>query len=256
MAETILITSGKGGVGKSTICANLGRALAKKGFRVCLFDFDFGLNSLDAICAVNGNINYDIIDAVNNRCRLKQAIIQTEITNLFLLESTHSFEYSQINPQNIKLMIDTLSPLFDYFLIDCPAGIDSGFHRACCVSNSALVVVTPYSVSVRDADKVLSILRAYEMQNVSVIINRMRGDLVSEGKCLSHEDVSAILKCNIKGVIPECDSLLTNCITEDNSAYVNKVFNVLADNITDNKSKIIEYYKQKKFFSFKRNCNR
>lgn len=251
MARTILITSGKGGTGKSTVCVNLGRALAKTGKRVCLVDLDFGLNSLDAMCYMDGKINFDLIDAVNYRCRIKQAITPTAINNLFLIACNHSLEDSNVNPQEIKLLLNSQSSFFDFFLIDSPSGIDSGFHKACAVADEALLVLNPYPVSVRDADKVICLLGAYDVNDVYVLINRMRPDFASNGTCLSDEEISTLLKYPVKGVIPECDELLTGNFFEQGSKS-DRAFAVLANNLVENKSRIINYCKQRGFLGFKR----
>lgn len=251
MARTILITSGKGGTGKSTVCVNLGIQLAKAGKRVCLVDLDFGLNSLDATCFMDGKINFDLIDAVNYRCRIKQAINPTAINNLFLIACTHSLEDSDVNPQEIKLLLNSQSSFFDFFLIDGSSGIDSGFHKACCVAEEALVVVNPYPVSVRDADKVISLLGAYDVNEIFLLVNRIRAEHVLAGKCLSEEEISVLLKRPVKGVIPENDELLTGTFS-DWASRGNRAFYVLAENVAENKSRIINYCKQRGFLGFKR----
>lgn len=251
MARTILITSGKGGTGKSTVCVNLGRALAKTGKRVCLVDLDFGLNSLDAMCFMDGKINFDLIDAVNNRCRIKQAIVSTTVNNLFLIACNHSFEDCDVRAQEIKLLLNSQSAFFDFFLIDSPSGIDSGFHKACAVADEALLVLNPYPVSVRDADKVISLLNAYEINDIFLLINGLKADLVQDGRCLSDDDVQMLLKYPVKGVIPDCEELLTGNFVEQ-SSWANRAFSVVANNLIENKNRIINYCKQRGFLGFKR----
>ena len=182
MARKIVITSGKGGVGKTTICANLGARLASLGFRVCLMDVDIGLNNLDVVMGIEKKVMFDIIDVIEGRCRAKQALVQDHrIQSLYVMPSAHSYSASNVTGDKIKEVIDALDPSFDYILIDCPAGVEAGFHRAVYSANEAIVVVTPHISSVRDADKVLSILAGYDLVHKSIIINRIRGDLVLSG---------------------------------------------------------------------------
>lgn len=208
MARKIVITSGKGGVGKTTVTANLGIALAKLGQRVCLVDIDFGLNNLDVVLGVENKIVYDICDVLEGRCRVKQALIQDRYRkNLYILPSGNYEQSMRISGQNIKLLIDSISPIFDYVLFDCPAGIDVGFHRAVSCADEALVVTTPNLTSLRDADKVVSILNSYKLDYVGLIVNRVRGDLIMSEKMLTPADIQSLLKIDLIGNLPEEDSV-------------------------------------------------
>ena len=179
MARKIVITSGKGGVGKTTVCANLGMALAKLGKRVCLVDVDIGLNNLDVVTGVENKIVFDIVDVIQNRCRIKQALVQDlNQPNLFIMPSAHSYNKSQVTAENVKRVIDGLNDYFDFVLIDCPAGIDEPFKRAVCGADEALVVVTPHLSSMRDADKVMLMLGNFNIKDFSIVINRVRGDMI------------------------------------------------------------------------------
>lgn len=213
MARSIVITSGKGGVGKTTLTANLGRGLASMGQRVVLLDADLGLNNLDVLMDVESKVVYDIIDVIENRCRPKQALIEdTMCRGLFIMPSAHSYDKSIINGQNIRAVVNTLNQTFDYVLIDCPAGIEAGFHRAVQASDEAIVVTTPHISAIRDADKVINLLKSYFIKNIKVAINRARGDLILNSEMVSPEDVGKLLKTPILGVIPEDDAvnLLSN----------------------------------------------
>ncbi len=241
MARKILITSGKGGVGKTSTVANLGAMLAKSGYRVCLIDMDFGLNNLDVVMGIEDRINYDIIDAISNRCRIKQAVVETDIENLYVIACLKGFERSQVSGQSIKLLIDTLSVTFDYFLIDCPAGIDNGFHRAVAVCDEAICVTTSQIASLRDTDKVISILRGYNLKNISVVLNRVRGDLVIEKKCLSPTEIEGILKTELVGILPDSDIILLNkggALPINSSIY--KAFKILSKNIEKGGNKLFD----------------
>ena len=143
MVRKIVVTSGKGGVGKTTVVANLGRMLAGFGKRVLLVDIDFGLNNLDVTLGLENKITYDLTDVYEGRCRAKQALIQCDnCKNLYVLPSVNTDVFSSMSGQNIKLIVDSVSSLFDYVIFDCPAGIDVGFHRATSCAEEAIVVVT------------------------------------------------------------------------------------------------------------------
>ena len=206
MAKKYVITSGKGGVGKTTITANLGLKLAESGMRVAVVDADLGLNNLDVLTGVENKAIFDLSDAIRGKCRVKQALVESPLNkNLFVLPSCHTLSLNEISGQDVKSAVDSIDGLFDYILIDCPAGIDVGFHRAVSCADIAIVIVTPTVSSVRDADKVISILKSYPLESVSIIVNKIRGDLVLSGKSLSESDVENTLKTEVIGVIPELD---------------------------------------------------
>lgn len=206
VSRKIVITSGKGGVGKTTVTANLGLALAALGERVLLIDIDFGLNNLDVVLGVENKVVYDISDVFNGRCRIKQALVEClDRKNLFILPSGNLQASSVITGQNIKVMIEKVSPLFDYILLDCPAGLDVGFHRAVSCADEALIVATPNIPSLRDADKVISVLNSYKLDKINLVVNRVRGDLIMNDKMMMPTDIQALLKTELIGVLPEED---------------------------------------------------
>lgn len=206
MARRIVITSGKGGVGKTTVCANLGYALAKSGLKVLLFDADIGLNNLDVIMGVENKIVYDLMDVVNGKCRPRQALVQDFfIQNLYVLPSNHTYCNLDANGEWLKIIIDELDSYFDYILIDCPAGIENGFFRAVSCSKEAIVVTTPHLSAIRDADKVVNILQSFDIHIVGVIANRLRGDLILSNEMLGVNQISKYLKLDCLGAIPEDD---------------------------------------------------
>ena len=199
MARKIVITSGKGGVGKTTICANLGVALARLNQRVVLVDVDIGLNNLDVVTGIENKIVYDIVDVIENKCRIKQALVQDlNYPNLYILPSAHSYNKSQVTAENVKKVIDNLNDVFDFVLIDCPAGIDEPFKRAVCGADEAIVVVTPHLSSLRDADKVLMMLTGFNLDSVSLVVNRVRGDMILDKEMLDSNKIAEIL--NERGV--------------------------------------------------------
>ena len=235
MCRKIVITSGKGGVGKTTLVAHLGAALARANLKVLLMDTDIGLNNLDVVCGVENKIVYDIVDVIEGRCRAKQALIQiNELPHLYVLPSVHSYDKSAVSGQNIKMVLDRLADSFDYILIDCPAGIERGFHRSVGAAVEAIVVVTPNISSIRDADKVIQLLKTYELAQIYLIINRVRGDLIVRGENLPVSEVVDLLKIPLIGVIPEDDEVsiyagLGKFIKEN--SITQKALNILARNL-------------------------
>ena len=224
MARKIVVTSGKGGVGKTTVCANLGIALARKSLRVLLMDLDIGLNNLDVVMHVEDKVVFDFVDVVECRCRPSQALIQDENEpTLYVMPSCHLAK-RQINADAVKKVVDRLNDNFDYILIDCPAGIDGGFRRAIACADEAIVVVTPHLSSVRDADKTICALADFQ---VNVIVNRVRGDLVASGEMLSAFEIFSILGHTPLGVIPENDDVNCNLRMQQNL----RAFDMLATNL-------------------------
>ena len=243
MARKIVITSGKGGVGKTTICANLGVKLANLGFKVALVDTDIGLNNLDVVMGVEHKIVFDISDVISARCRVKQALIQDErYPTLFIMPSAQLDSKNLITGPQVKNVIEMLSPSFDYILIDCPAGVENGFHRAVFCANEALIVVTPHISSIRDADKVLSILSNYSLHSKGLVINRVRGDMLLTGEIISIEKIVELLNIPILGVIPDDDAISTlsslGAFAYGTSGA--KAFAILAENIHNGSKKIYD----------------
>lgn len=262
MARKIVITSGKGGVGKTTICANLGARLASLGFRVCLIDVDIGLNNLDVVMGIEKRVMFDLVDAIEGRCRAKQALVQDHrIPSLYIMPSAHSYNHTTIiTGEKIKEIIENLDPNFDYILIDCPAGVENGFHRAVFCANEAIIVVTPHISSIRDADKVLSILSGYDLIHKSLVVNRIRGDLVLNGEMLEVEEIVRILKVKLLGVIPEDDDISAlstyGGLASGNGA--GRAFTLLCENLHEGTKKIYDYtMRYRGFFgNFRRNIKR
>ena len=242
MARKIVITSGKGGVGKTTVTANLGMALASLGMRVALIDVDFGLNNLDVVMGVENKLVYDIIDVFEGRCRIKQALVQcSDKKNLYILPSGGVNSSSVLTGQNIKLIIESINQLFDYVLIDCPAGIDVGFHRAVACSDEAIIIVTPNVPSLRDADKVISILKSYKLKNMSIVVNRARGDLIVGEKMMAPYDIQELLKTKLIGVLPEEDTVFLSAGTNLRSGSDSKkAYKILANNVHKSTNKIFD----------------
>ena len=242
MARKIVVTSGKGGVGKTTVTANVGRMFADLGYRVVLIDVDFGLNNLDVVLGLESSVNYDMLDVFEGRCRLKQALIQDKKRkNLYVLPSGRIEAQSLITGQNVKLLIESLSKIFDFCIIDCPAGIDVGFHRALSCAEEVLVVTTPTLTSIRDADKVINIIKSYKLDKVGLVVNRARGDLILSNKMLYPLDIKEILKIPVIGVLPEEDSVFLSVgkeLYKKCESY--KAYKVMCKNILNDKNVIYD----------------
>ena len=204
MGEAIVITSGKGGVGKTTSVANIGAGLAGYGKKVVLVDTDIGLRNLDVVMGLENRIVYDILDVVEGRCRLRQALIKDKrLDQLFLLPANQTKDKTAISRQQMVELIQQLKEEFDYVLIDCPAGIEMGFKNAVAGADKAIVVTTPEIAAVRDADRIIGLLEAAEMEPPRLIINRVRPDMVKRGDMMDVEDMLEILAIDLLGVVPE-----------------------------------------------------
>lgn len=244
MARKIVLTSGKGGVGKTTICANLGVALARLNKRVVLVDVDIGLNNLDVVTGVENKIVYDIVDVIEGKCRIKQALVQDiNFPNLYIMPSAHSYNKAQVTAENVKKVIEGLNDYFDFVLIDCPAGIDEPFKRAVSGADEALVVVTPHLSSLRDADKVLMLLSSYDIKEYSLVVNRVRGDMVLDKEMIDCKKISELLDAKLSGIIPEDDNITTFLSvgrTVNKSCESYEAFNMLARNILGETNKVYD----------------
>ena len=233
MSRVIVLTSGKGGVGKTTVTANLGMHLANKNYRVCMIDMDIGLNNLDVVMNMEDRVLYTIMDVIDHKCRLREALVQDDyFPLLYILSSGGLNQNLSISISQIKQIISDLSQLFDYVLIDCPAGIDVGFKRAVSCADEAIVVTTPHLSSVRDADKVVTILTSYGIINKKFVINRARGDLIQDKVMIDVYDIGKILNIDFGGVIPEDDKIITTTSNtiQNNKIASNRAFDILANN--------------------------
>ena len=198
MGEVIVITSGKGGVGKTTTTANIGIGLSSAGKKVLVIDTDLGLRNLDVVLGLENRIVYNLVDVIESKCRLKQAVIKdTRFENLYLLP-----------PEQMKKLIDELKDDYDFILLDCPAGIEQGFKNAIAGAQRSIVVTTPEVSSIRDADRIIGLLEASGIRKNELLINRLRVDMVRRGDMMSVEDVTEILAIDLLGVIPDDESVV------------------------------------------------
>jgi len=209
MGEVIVVTSGKGGVGKTTTSANIGTGLALQGKTVALIDADIGLRNLDVVMGLENRIVYDLIDVVEGNCRLKQALIKDKrYDGLFLLPAAQTRDKDAVSPEQMQKLCESLKEDFDYVIIDCPAGIEQGFRNAIAGADRGIVVTTPEVSAVRDADRIIGLLEANEIRNPMLILNRIRMDMVKRGDMMNLEDVLEILAIDILGVVPDDESIV------------------------------------------------
>ena len=209
MSEIIVVTSGKGGVGKTTAVANLGTGLAKLNKKVVLVDTDIGLRNLDVVMGLENRIVYNLIDVIEGNCRLKQSLIRDKrFPNLYLLPSAQTRDKTAVTPEQMIKLTEDLAEHFDYILLDCPAGIEQGFKNAIAGAERAIVVTTPEVSSIRDADRIIGLLEANGLKKIDLIINRLRMDMIKRGDMMSIEDVVEILGVNLIGAVPDDENVV------------------------------------------------
>ena len=211
MSRIIVVTSGKGGVGKTTSSANLGMALAKLGRKVVLVDADFGLRNLDLLLGLENRIVYTALEVIARECKLDQALVKDKRQpNLSLLAAPQTRNKTAITAAHMKALVEVLSRYFDYVLIDCPAGIESGFQNAIAGAKEAIVVTTPEISAVRDADRVIGLLESNRITDIKLIVNRIRPAMVKNNDMMSVEDVLDILSVKLIGVIPDDEQVIVS----------------------------------------------
>ncbi len=209
MGEVIVITSGKGGVGKTTTTANIGAGLARLNKKVVVIDTDLGLRNLDVVMGLENRIVYNLVDIIEGNCRLKQALIKDKrYENLYLLPSAQTKDKTAISPGQMKKLTEELKEEYDYVLLDCPAGIEQGFQNAIAGASRAIIVTTPEVSAIRDADRIIGLLGKNKIEKLDLIINRLRIDMVKRGDMMSVDDVSEILAIHLLGVIPDDEQVV------------------------------------------------
>ena len=227
--KAYVITSGKGGVGKTTLTANLGAALALLGKKVCVIDTDIGLKNLDIVMGLENRIVFDLVDVIENKCRAKQALIKhKKAEGLYLMPASQTRSKDSVEPSQMKVLIKKLKSeeQFDYILIDSPAGIERGFDNAIAGADDALVVTTSEVSAIRDADRVIGLLQAAEIYEPKLIINRLALDMVRMGKMMDERDIIDILSISLLGIVPEDENVIPSTNIGD----------LLVLNLTDSKA--------------------
>lgn len=212
MGTVYVITSGKGGVGKTTTVANLGTGLAALGKKVVMVDTDIGLRNLDVVLGLENRIVYDIVDVVEGTCRLKQAMIKDKRfdDSLFLLPAAQTRDKNAISQEQMQEICGTLKEDFDFVLIDCPAGIEQGFKNAVAGAEEAIIVTNPEVSAVRDADRIIGLLEAAELHSPKLVVNRLRPHMVKKGDMMDINDMLDILAIELLGVVPEDEAIVVS----------------------------------------------
>lgn len=211
MGVVYVITSGKGGVGKTTTTANLGTGLARMGKQVVMIDTDIGLRNLDVVLGLENRIVYDMVDVITGKCRIKQALIRDKrFENMYLLPAAQTKDKTAVTEAQMVELVESLRNQFDYIIIDCPAGIEHGFKNAIAGADKALVVTAPEVSAVRDADRIIGLLEANGLNNPQLIINRIRTRMVQSGDMMSVTDMLEILAIDLIGIVPDDDSIVTS----------------------------------------------
>ncbi len=209
MSRVIVVTSGKGGVGKTTTTANLGMALAKRGRKVIVVDADFGLRNLDLLLGLENRVVYTAVDVLAGQCRLEQAIVKDKRhPNLMLLPAAQNRTKDAVRPDQMRQLVNALSKAFHYVLVDSPAGIEMGFQNAIAAAQEALIVTTPEIAAVRDADRVIGLLEANNIKKARLIVNRLRPAMVQANDMMSVEDVQEILAVPLIGIVPDDEHVI------------------------------------------------
>jgi septum site-determining protein MinD len=211
MSRIIVITSGKGGVGKTTVTANLGMAIARSGHRVALVDADFGLRNLDLLLGLENRVVYTAVEVLAGQCRLEQALVKDKRQEgLVLLPAAQSRSKDAVTPNQMKKLLSVLSEKYEYVLVDCPAGIETGFQNAIAAASEALVVTTPEIAAVRDADRVVGLLEAQGIKRIHLIVNRLKPAMVQAEQMMSVQDVQELLAIPLIGVVPDDERVIVS----------------------------------------------
>ena len=233
-ATVITITSGKGGVGKTTATANLSAALAMRGKRVVAIDADIGLRNLDVVMGLENRIVYDLVHVVEGTCRLRQAMIKDKrLETLFLIPAAQSRDKNAVKPQDMIDVCEQLRPDFDFILVDSPAGIEQGFKNAIAPADLVLIITTPEVSAVRDADRIIGLVEAEEKGPARLIVNRLRPGMVQRGDMLDTADVLDVLSIDLLGIVPDDESIIVSTnrgvpIVMENNSRAGQAFRNIA----------------------------
>jgi septum site-determining protein MinD len=253
--KVITITSGKGGVGKTTATANIGAALAKLGHKVVCLDADIGLRNLDVILGLENRIVYDLVDVVEGRCRLPQAMIKDkQLPNLTLIPAAQTRDKSAVSPSDMIRLCNDLREIVDYVVIDSPAGIERGFRNAIAGADMVLVITNPEVSAVRDADRIIGLIEAEEKGPARLVLNRINQEMVDRGDMLDSQDVLELLAIELIGIVPEDESILVSAnrgipATLDENSLAGKAFANIARRINGEEVPFLDLQASSGFFS-------
>lgn len=254
MSRVIVITSGKGGVGKTTSTANIGSALSKLGKRVVIIDADIGLRNLDVVMGLENRIVFDLIDIIEGRCAYQKALIRDKrFDNLFLIPAAQTRDKDAIKPEQMKVLCDELKNDFDYVLIDCPAGIENGFKNAVAGANEAIVVTTPEVSAVRDADRIIGMLESSDIHNPRLIVNRIKPEMVKQGNMLNVEDMLDILRIELIGIVPDDENIVISTnkgepVILENKGLASQAYKNISRRLEGEKVEFVDMEVQESFF--------
>lgn len=211
MGEAIVITSGKGGVGKTTTSANIGTALALQGKKVCLVDTDIGLRNLDVVMGLENRIIYDLVDVIEKRCKTHQALVKDKRFDglLYLLPAAQTVDKTAVAPEQMKELVEELKQDYDYIIIDCPAGIEQGYKNAVAGADKAIVVTTPEVSAVRDADRIIGLLeKEKHMEPPKLVVNRIRYNMMKSGDMLDIDEITQHLSIELIGIVADDEEVI------------------------------------------------
>lgn len=260
MSRIIVITSGKGGVGKTTTTANIGMALAKRGHTVAVVDADFGLRNLDLLLGLENRIVYTAMEVIAGQCRLEQALVKDKRQpQLALLPAAQNRMKDAVTPAQMKQIVSQLVDKFDFILVDCPAGIEMGFQNAIAAAEEAIIVTTPEIAAVRDADRVVGLLEAHDVKKINLVVNRLKPAMVESNDMMSVEDVQEILAINLLGIIPDDERVIVSTnrgeplVLSDNLSMAGVAFDNIARRLEGEKVDFLDLrVPQENFFTWLR----
>ncbi len=254
MGHVIVVTSGKGGAGKTTATANLGYALAARGKKVLLIDGDIGLRNLDIALGMEGGIVYDLVDVVREDCDFHKAVLRCQQADgLYLLPTSQTGDKTSVTRTQMKALIKKVRSEFDFILIDCPAGIEQGFENAVAGADEAIIVTVPELSGIRDADRVAALLEKQELTNIKLIINRLRPGLIRKGLMPDVEDVMNYLSIDLLGAVPEDEKITiaanaAELAAADPRSDAGKAYRNMAARLCGERVELMNFKERKGFF--------